>query len=95
MTPQTLFPARCCGSAPVPGSLGFNRLNCHRFDILPEPVAVSVQVWEACGTVCCALVFGAGGHRFKPHCSQLVVSLGKTLAPVGIAHSIEYVSRFG
>ena len=38
--------------------------------------------------------------RFKPHCSQhVVVSLGKTLhpkiAPVGIVHRIEYVSRFG
>ena len=37
---------------------------------------------EACGAVACELVFGSGGHRFKPHCSQhVVVSLGKTLHP--------------
>ena len=38
--------------------------------------------WEACCAVGCVLVFGSGGHRFKPHCTQhVVVSLSKTLHP--------------
>jgi len=38
-------------------------------------------IWEACGAVDRALVWGSDG-QFKPHCSQhVVVSLGKTLHP--------------
>ena len=36
------------------------------------------------------LDFESGDSKFESHCSQhVVVSLGKTLAPVGIVHSTE------
>ena len=51
-----------------------------------------------CGSVVIVLNFESGGSNFESHGSQhVVVSLDKTLhpkiAPVGIVHSIEYVSE--
>ena len=57
---------------------------------------VVLQWREACGAVVRALVLGSGGSNPTAVSMSLCPwDTSPQIAPVGIAHSIEYVSRFG